>query len=201
MVSMDDPSGLERHLLWDDPPPAPEVRRGDLAAKLLREPVHPRLHLALAHDAALPTRPCADLRAEGARVEVLLALCTGHALGAADDSDLLRDLLPVEVEGGARVLSELARLARGVVGEEDEAVRVDLLEEDRTRGGHTGGGRGGDRHRLGLVDGALDGREPLPELRERIGEDGRGGEVVWGVVLLVCGHFERVRGRLGDRGA
>lgn len=187
----------------DDPPASPELRQRDITirivlldAEALLDVLDVAMQLVLADDGALPARPGADAAAEGAAAEIGLALLPGELLDVAEDADLFVDLAPVEGEGGARVLCELARLARGVVGVEDEAAVVELLEEDDAGGGDARGGRGGEGHGLGLVDLALHGREPGAELVERARGDGGGGEVVGGDVLLVCEDLDLVRGLL-----
>lgn len=101
--------------------------------------------------------------------------------------------MPGEEQGEVRVLGEVAGLAGVVVGVEDEALLVEVLQQHRARAGPPLGVRGGDDHRVRLEEVGL-GRGLLEPARELL--DRGCGQVVLGEALgpVLLAHRGGVEG-------
>lgn len=137
----------------------------------------------------------------GAGLEVFLAFGGGYGLDMAMDADLAVQFLPVEDEGGTGVRGQFPALAAEVIGEEDEAVRIEAFEQDHAGGRVTIGGGGGEGHGVGLVDAGLQGFiEPAAELFDGVGVD-RGGIEGFALILFADGgevHDFILAGKMRD---
>ena len=151
------------------------------------EPVRGGAHrgvqlLARTQRLALRARPGADAPLPVARLEILVALGGRRLDHHALDADLAMRVIPVEHQRGARVLRELAALARVVVRHERHAavLDVELLAQHHARRGLPGRGRGGEHHGVGvwLLAGGERGGEPGAGERHRLGGQGIGQQVV-----------------------
>ncbi len=157
----------------DDPLAAPPRRSGHrTVAELGGEGGHPVVQLAPRPDRpALMGGVCRDLAAAGAAGEVLVG---GDLVGPhhrSFDPDLPGDGLPVEQQGGVRIVLQFMAFAAVVVGEEHEPVRSPRLEQRHPGRGPAEPVGGGHRHRLGNRQRASGTIEPAPELHHRIGVD------------------------------
>ena len=85
--------------------------------------------------------PGANSASERTGVKVRFGLFRSEAFYASTDTYRTREGLPEKREGAIRVFLELATLSRCVVGEEEEAFRVDLLEKHYARRGTRWGPR------------------------------------------------------------
>ena len=140
-------------------------------------------------------RPRAELAAARARGEV------GVGLGVADDLDRALDphlhavahARPVEQQRRMRIGLQFAALAAVEVGVEDEAARVEGLEQHGARRRPRVERGGGDRHRgaVGFAGGG--------GLLEQLGEGGEGFGVQVGGVhgAIVANRRARQRSRAG----
>ncbi len=130
--------------------PAPERRKRHLLS------VEPFFHLgnrrvelgASGERRRLRGRPRGDLAASRAGAPVGARLLVGRFLDGSFDANLTPELPPVQHGGGERIGAELASLARRPVGEEDDAVRVDALQQHDACRRPAVGVSGGERHRL-----------------------------------------------------
>src|SRR5829696_6128598 len=129
---------------------APKWRQRNLAALVLPvEPAHPLLEEVSTLDLlALARGPGAELTTSRPRPEVLRRLAFAHLLDAALDANLSSQRLPVENERGPRVHLELATFPALVVRVEDEAVRLEAMQEDDSGRGPSIRRRGRQRHGL-----------------------------------------------------
>ena len=107
--------------------------------------MQPIANVVFSDDGALSTCPCSELAAQRPTVEVLATLLFRDLLDLSDDPDGAVDLAPVKGESGVRVGEELLGLSGGVVCEKDEAVGIELLEEDHAYGRDGVGGGGCER--------------------------------------------------------
>ncbi len=114
--------------------------------------------------------PRAELAAAGAACEIGVALGVAHALDGAFDADLFFAFRPVETERRDGLPVELVTLAAMSVRIENEAARVERLEEDDARARAAVRVDRREGHRRGLELAArLRSRERIAEERDRIG--------------------------------
>ena len=112
-----------------------------------------------------------ELASERAGREVRVGLGGRHLADRAGHPHLAAEWLPVEREGRAWVVGQIAALGALVVREEREAAVVGALQQDHPIGGRPVGARGRQRHRGRLVH-VLGGDrlgEPLLEQGDRLG--------------------------------
>src|SRR5689334_8342344 len=121
-----------------------EARLGFREARLERSAVGDRC--------ALRRRPGSELRRPRTLAEVVVGLLRADALGAPFDANLPLELRPEEDQRDARVRADVATLAAVVVRMEDEAPRVDGLQQHDPRSGLPVGIDGRERHRIGFRD-------------------------------------------------
>ncbi len=138
----------------------PQPHLGDPFAQLQR----------ILHRPRLVRGPGAELGRAGPRGEI------GVGLGVADRRDrpanphLPPQGLPVEQQGRRRMRRQLAALGALQVGEEDEAVGIDALEQHHPHVGHAGLVHRGQGHGVAVVGLGLMGRlQPGLEQRQGIG--------------------------------
>src|SRR5437867_3677294 len=145
-------------------------RAGRGVAKALGRFFQPHFErLPARHGLALRRNERREPASQGPACEILVGLRRRHPRDAALDAHLALQLRPAEKQHRLRVFLELTALAAAVVRVEDEAERVEALQQHGTRR-RTPLFRGGrERHRVGQSYTGLQGLvEPAAELRERI---------------------------------
>jgi len=142
---------------------------------------------------ALIRRPCADPRAQRARVEVCVAFLGAGLDDSAFDAYLAFELDPVKEQACMRIGRQILPFSTFVIREEDEAALVHALDK------HDAGRRiaacvdGGERHCVGLGQPGVERLlEPSLELADRIGVDTRFIERAAGIVFTEIGEGSHV---------
>src|SRR5436190_19294005 len=88
----------------------------------------------------------AQLALARARREILIGLLRGNSRHDTFNTDLIVEFLPVKDQGRGWIVVQLVRLATVIVGKEDEAVFVHLLQQHHARRWFAVGTHRGDRH-------------------------------------------------------
>jgi len=125
--------GPELHFIGNNSPPTPELGPWDIPVFILKFALHLLefpLYLSFTHNCALWAAPSSHPASQGSAGVVLIALLRVDYLCPTEHADLLVNLPPEKYQRCAGILPQFFRLARVVIGEENEAARIDLFEED-----------------------------------------------------------------------
>ena len=147
-------------------------------------------------DLALVAGPGADAAGVGAGIEVGVGFGFGQLVDAAFDTHLALQFGPEEGEGDVGVQGDGTALAALIVGEEDEALVVDFLQQHDAGVGVAVFVDGGDVHGGGFMDlGMHGGIQPGAELFQRLAGAVGLGQFLPTVVLADVVQIQFAHGR------